>query len=182
MSRWAFVFLLYYICVLFTQPQHRFRFLIPYHLADLSVMASLVLHGMSSLRDSRPIIRFGPGTVTALLLMFFAYLSLYVGALQVSSRWNEHIDILFKSVVIIIMVEAMAFSAQRAWAVQATMLVASLWWVKGGLRLIQAGSTYSGDRISGLNVGMIENPNTFAYFLCVMIPIYLFFYQQAPQK
>ena len=54
------------------------------------------------------------------------------------------------------------------------MLVSTLWWLKAGVRLASAGATYASDRLMGAAVGMIDNPNSFAYFLCVFLPVYLF--------
>jgi hypothetical protein len=83
---------------------------------------------------------------------------------------------------VLILIEAMAFSVERVWAVQATLLFATLWWVKGGIRLAASGATYSGDRVMGPAVSLVENPNGFAYFMTVMIPLYLYFYQQSRNK
>jgi len=182
MSTWALRFLLCYLCVLFTQPQNRFYFLYPLHIADLSIAASLLLHVASASQEGRPVIRFGPATITGLLLMFFSLISLYTGPLQVSSNWNSDIDIIFKNAFVMIMVEAIAYTPQRVWAIQAGMMIATLWWVKGGLRLAAAGAVYSGDRIMGPAVSLIENPNGFAYLMTVMVPLYLYFYQQSKKK
>jgi O-antigen ligase len=105
-------------------------------------------------------------------------LSLHFGVMQTSSAWNGYIDILMKNSLALILVEAMAWSIERVWAVQATMMLSTLWWVKAGLRLSASGATYSGDRIMGAAVGMVENPNGFAYMMCLFLPLYLYFYQQ----
>ncbi len=181
-SLWAFRFLLIYICILCVQPQNRFTFLYPLHIADLSVMGAIGLHFISATQEGKPFIRFGPATITALLLMFFSLCSLYMGPWMTSTAWNSDIDIIFKNCLVLILVEATAFTVQRVWAVQATLMLATLWWVKGGLRLATAGATYSGDRIMGPAVSLIENPNGFAYLLTVMIPLYLYFYQKATNK
>lgn len=181
MSLWAFRFLLFYICVLLVQPQNRFPFLHPFHIADILVGGAIVLHLASASEEGRPVVRFGPATITALLLMFFSFLSLQVGAFQSYRGWNSDIDLIFKNCLVLILVEAMAFTVERVWAVMGTFLFATLWWIKGGLRLAAAGSTYAQDRIMGPAVGLIENPNGFAYMLAVMIPVYLFFYQKSPK-
>lgn len=124
----------------------------------------------------------GPATITAILLMGFSFISLQMGVHQTDHSWNSDIDIVFKNCVVLILVEAMAFTVERVWAVQMTLFLATLWWIKGGLRLASAGATYTGDRIMGPAVSMIENPNGFAYLLTVMIPLYLYFYQKAPTK
>jgi hypothetical protein len=182
MSLWAFRFLLWYICILFIQPQNRFPFLWPLHIADISIIAAVALHIASSVTEKRPMIRFGPATILGLLLLTASICSLHLGAYQTSTAWNDYSDILAKSVLVMILVEAMCDSIGRVWAVQATMVLASLWWVKGGLRLSYAGATYSGDRLMGPAVSLIENPNGFAYMMCVLIPIYLYFYQQSKNR
>lgn len=182
MSLWAFRCLLWYICILMVQPQNRFPFLYSLHIADISVIMAVGLHLASAILEHRPIIRFGSATATAIVLFLAGLTSLHVGVFQTSSVWNDWIDMLAKSVLILILVGTTAFTIERIWAVQATMMLASLWWIKGGLRLAAAGATYSGDRIIGPAVSLIENPNSFAYMMCLMIPIYLYFYQQTPQK
>jgi hypothetical protein len=183
MSLWSFRFLLWYICVLMVQPQNRFPFLWPLHIADISFIAALGLHLISALQERRPLFRAGPGTITALLLLMFGMISQYGGGpLQTSTGWNGYIDILVKNSLVLILIEATAFTVERVWAVQTTMCLASLWWVKGGLRLSAAGATYAGDRLMGPTVGLIENPNSFAYMMCVLIPLYLYFFQQRKEK
>lgn len=182
MSLWAFRFLLWYICVLCVQPQNRFYFLHPFHIADICAMLALLLHFISASSEGRPIIRMGPATVSAIALMVFSFLSLQVGYYQTDHSWNSDIDLIFKNCLVLILVEAMSFTVERVWAVQTTIFFATLWWIKGGLRLASAGATYSGDRIMGPAVSMIENPNGFAYLLTVMIPLYLYFYQKAPNR
>ena len=181
-SRWAFRFLLFYICILCVQPQNRFLFLYPLHIADICIIGAVGLHLVSAAQEGRPVIRFGPATITALLLMFFSLCSLYIGPMQTNSEWNSDIDIIFKNCLVLILVEAMCFNVQRVWGVQTALLLATLWWIKGGLRLATAGATYSGDRIMGPAVSLIENPNGFAYLLTVMVPLYLYFYQTSKQK
>lgn len=182
MSLWAFRFLLWYICVLFVQPQNRFPFLYPWHLADLCVIASLALHGASCLREKRPLLRLGPGTVVALLLLAAGFTAQYAGVYQTDTSWNGYIDQLAKGALLLIMVEAMATSVERLWAVLATMMIASLWWIKGGLRLIQAGATFSLDRLMGPAVSIVHDPNGFALMMSAMIPLYLYFFQQSERR
>ena len=169
----AFRMLLVYIVVMFVQPQNRFTFLWPLHIADLSFMGAVGLHVLACVQDRRPIIRFGPATIVSLLLLMFAFLSQYIGEYQATSGWNPYIDIISKNAVLAILLEAMLTSVQRVMATQLVVLVSTLWWLKAGLRLAQAGATYSGDRLMGAAIGMIENPNSFAYFLCVFLPVYL---------
>ncbi len=169
----AFRMLLVYIVVLFVQPQNRFTFLWPLHIADLSFMGAVGLHIMACVQDRRPIMRFGPATIVSVLLLMFAMLSQYIGEYQISSAWNPYIDIIVKNATLCILLEAMMTSVQRVMATQLVVLVSTLWWIKAGVRLASAGATYSGDRLMGAAVGMIENPNSFAYFLCVFLPVYL---------
>ena len=179
MSLWAFRFVLWYICILMVQPQNRFPFLYPLHIADLCVMGAVGFHIMSALSEGRALLRMGPATIMALVLIVASILSLWVGPFQTNSDWSPTIDIVVKNCVVLMLVEAMAFSIDRVYAVQATMLLASLWWIKGGLRLSAAGAIFAGDRLMGPSVGLVENPNGFAYMMCVLIPLYLYFYQQA---
>ena len=182
MSTWAFRFLLFYIVILCVQPQNRFTFLHPLRIANLAFIISVLLHFMSLKETNRPFIRLGPATITALFLIIFSFISLYSGSMQTSSAWNANIDLIVKNSLCLIMVEAMATSVQRVWAVQATLFFSVLWWIKGGLRLAAAGATYQGDRLMGPSVSMIENPNGFAYLLTMMIPCFLYFFQQAKNK
>lgn len=182
MNLWALRFLLWYVCVMLVQPQNRFTFLWPLHIADITFIGAVVLHGLSCLEGDRPIVRMGPATVLAFALLFFATLSQHFGAYQISPRWNAYLDIIVKNSMLLIMVEALATTVERVWAVQMTTLFCTLWWVKGGLRLSQMGATYSGDRLMGAAVSLIENPNGFAYMMCVFLPLYLYAYQKATQR
>jgi len=182
MARWAFRFLLFYIVILCVQPQNRFYFLYPLRIANLSIILAVLLHFISHQESNRQLLRLGPGTVTALLLIFFAFVSNYTGVMQTSSAWNGNIDIIVKNSIVLILIEAMATTVPRVWAVQATLFLSVLWWIKGGLRLSASGATYAGDRIMGPAVSLIENPNGFAYLLTMMIPLYLYFFQQAKNK
>lgn len=175
---------MWYICVLCVQPQNRFMFLYPMHIAELCIIFCLAFHVMACGGEGRPVLRLGPATILALLLMFFGYISMHTGALMVGAArsWNSNMDIIWKNSVVLILVEALAFNVARVWGVQVTLLLATLWWVKGGLRLSASGSTYGGDRIMGAAVSLIENPNGFAYLMAVMLPMYLFFFQQAKNR
>ena len=178
----AFRMLLVYVVVMFVQPQNRFTFLWPLHIADLSFMGAVGLHVLACIQDRRPFIRFGPATIVSLLLLMFAFLSQYIGEYQASPAWNPYIDIITKNAVLAILLEAMLTSVQRVMATQMVVLVSTLWWIKAGVRLAQAGATYSGDRLMGAAIGMIENPNSFAYFLCVFLPVYLWLYRQGRRR
>lgn len=179
LSRWAFMFLLFYICVLLTQPQNRFLFFHPFRPAFLSMVVAMGVHFFACMQDKRPLIRFGPGTVIALLLMFFGLLSQYFGPLQPNTSWNSGIDTLIKGCIVLILLEATAFNIYRVWVIQAMIMIATLWWVKGGLRLGSAGAAWVGDRMMGPNVSLVQNPNAFAYMFCILLPVYLFFYHQS---
>ena len=182
MSLWAFRFILWYVCILLVQPQNRFLFLWPLRIAYVSFLIGTVLHIFSCLESGRPLLRMGPGTILAFLLLFFATISQFAGVYQISSAWNPSYDTLVKSSLLLIMVEAVATSVERVWAVQMAALFSTLWWVKGGLRLSSTGATYAGDRIMGVAVSIVDNPNSFAYMMCVFLPLYLYAYQQATRK
>lgn len=167
---------------MFTQPQNRFLFLYPFRIAQLSILVSLGLHVFSCMEEGRPLLRFGPGTILAFILMGFGLLSQYMGVLMTNTEWNGYIDQLTKSAILLIMIEAMAYNVYRVWAIQAAVLFSTLWWVKAGLRLGASGATYGGDRIMGPGVSMVENPNGFAYMFCIVLCTYLYFFQQYPNK
>jgi len=182
MNRLGFRFILWYICVMLVQPQNRFTFLWPLHIANLSFIIAVGLHVLSCMEERRPLIRLGPATILALALLFFAMLSQQFGVYQLTSAWNPYLDGIVKNALLLIMIEAMATSVERVWAVQMTTLFCTLWWIKGGLRLSFTGATYSGDRLMGIAVSLITNPNGFAYMLCVFLPLYLYAYQQAKRR
>ena len=96
MSLWAFRFLLWYICVLMVQPQNRFTFLYPLHIADLCVMGAVGFHVMSALSEGRSLLRMGPATITALALIVASIMSLWVGVFQTTSEWSDTADIVVK--------------------------------------------------------------------------------------
>lgn len=174
MNLWAFRFLLWYICVMLVQPQNRFTVLWPLHIANVSFIVAAVLHILACLRDKRPILRLGPATGLGLVLMFFVLLANYGSPYQSSPNWNPMVDIIFKNILLMMGIEAMCTSVRRVWTVQMTCLVCTLWWIKAGLRLSAAGATYSGDRLMGAAVSMLENPNGFAYSMCIVLPLYLY--------
>jgi len=182
-SRFAFLFLLYYMAILLTQPQNRFVFLHPFRIANLSIMIAVGLHVLACMTENRPILRMGPATIIGFALLVFGVIAQYFGALQPNTAWNPWIDTLVKSCIVMILTEAMCTSVQRVWAVQATLLLSTIWWLKAGIRLAAAGSTYGGgDRIMGPGVSLVENPNAFAYLLGLIIPVYLYFYHQTQNK
>lgn len=164
------------------QPQVRFTYLWPLRIANLTFIIAAGLHVLSCLESKRPLIRLGPGTILALLLLFFGTLSQYFGIYQLSTAWNPFFDTLVKNSLLLIMIEAMAISIERVWAIQMVSLVCTLWWIKAGLRLSATGATYAADRLMGAAVTLIENPNGFAYMMCVFLPLYLYTYQQATKK
>lgn len=182
-ARLAFLLTLFYVTILLTQPQNRFIFLHPFRIANLAMVIAIGCHIMSVLAENRPLIRLGPATRVSLALIFFGLIAQYFGALQPDTSWNGEIDNLIKVCVVAIMIEVTCTSIQRVWAVQATVLLSALWWLKAGVRLSAAGVTYGGgDRIMGPGVSIVDNPNTFAYLLGLIIPVYLYFYHQSPQK
>lgn len=182
-SLWAFRAILFYLVIAYVQPQNRFVFLWPLHIADLSFAAGVGLHVIACLRNGKPLLRFGPATILSLLLLFFAFLSQYTGRFQISSAWNPYIDIITKNAVLVILLEAMLTNPKRVWATQMVILLATLWWMKSGLSLVHSGAVYeSGGRFSGGSISLIENPNGFAYMLCVYLPLYLYVFECAKQK
>lgn len=182
LSRWAFMFVIFYICILLAQPQNRFLFFYPFRIAMLSMALAMGLHFFSCVQDNRPLIRFGPGTIIGCLLMFFGLISQYFGPLQPNTSWGAAIDTLIKGCILLILIEAMAFNVYRVWVIPAMVMIATLWWVKAGLRLGTAGATWMGDRMMGPHVSLVQNPNAFAYMFCIMLPIYLFFYHTTDNK
>ncbi|MBU1694393.1 MAG: O-antigen ligase family protein [Verrucomicrobia bacterium] len=162
------------------QPQHRFMFLYPFRIANLCMIIATGLHVFSCLTEGRPLIRFGPATKLALALLGFGLLSQYAGVFQTSTAWNGYIDMLVKNAYTLILIEAMALTVDRVWAVHTTLAIASLWWIKGGLRLSAAGATWGmGDRIMGPAAGLVQDPNFFAYMMGVFIPLYFYYYRHA---
>lgn len=182
MSLWSFRFLLWYICILLVQPQNRYTFLWPLRIANLSFIIAVCLHALSYMEGRRSLVRMGPATILGLSLLFFATVSQHMGVYQSSPAWNAYYDVIVKNSLLIIMVETLATTVERVWAVQMTALVSTLWWIKGGLRLSQQGATYAGDRLMGAAVSLIDNPNGFAYMMCVFLPLYLYAYQRATKK
>lgn len=182
MNLWAFRFLLWYICVSLVQPQNRFTVLWPLHIAEVSFIAASVLHILVCIRDKRPVLRWGFATGLGVVLVFFTLLASYGSPYQSRHGWGAWTDIIFKNTLLMVGVEAMCTSVRRVWAVQMTTLVCTLWWIKGGLRLSAAGATYSGDRLMGAAVSLIENPNGFAYMMCLFLPLYLFAFEKTRRK
>ena len=182
-SLWAFRAILFYLVIAYVQPQNRFVFLWPLHIADLAFAATVGLHLVACLRKGKPLVRFGPATILSLLLLFFGFLSQYTGRFQVSGAWNPYIDIITKNAVLAILLEAMLTNPKRVWATQMVILLATLWWMKSGLSLVHAGATYgSGGRFAGGAISLIENPNGFAYMLCMYLPLYLYVFECAKRK
>jgi hypothetical protein len=182
MSLWAFRFVLFYLTILVVQPQNRFPFLWGFRLALIAMVIAMVLHVISATQEGKPLIRFGPATITALLVLVFAFISQHFGTFQRTSGWNPDIDIIFKNCVVLILIEAMATTVERVWAVLGAILLGTLWWIKGGLRLSSAGITSQGDRLWSPTVSLIDNPNSFAFMMALMIPIYLYFFQNEKNK
>ncbi len=183
LSVWAFRFLLWYICVLLVQPQNRYTFLWPLHIANLTFISALVLHVMDCVRSRRPFFANNLATWLGLLMIGLTFVSNTNGYFQNGwGGWNPYIDTYVKSFLLLILVATMCTSVERVWVVQMTVLMSTLWWLKSGLRLSAAGATYSEDRLMGAAIGLIENPNSFAYMLCIMLPLYLYALQHAKTK
>lgn len=169
--------MLFFIVIAFVQPQNRFLFLYPLRIANITGLIAILLHFAASSHEKRPAIRLGPGSLMAILLILFSLVAQYMGALQTKTEWNQAIDTLIKTATICLLIEGMCYNMQRVWAVQCTLMLSVLWWIKGGVRLSTSGATYMDDRIMGAAVSMISNPNGFAYYLSACIPIFYYFYK-----
>lgn len=179
---WAFRMLLVYVCILLTQPQNRFTFLWPLHIAELSFIASVGLHVLACMEEHRPLLRLGPATVMGMIMLCMIPISLSFGAYTAGWAWTPWVDMFVKNALLLIMLEAMLTSKERVWATQMTTLVATFYWLKAGLRLAAAGATYSGDRMMGAAIGLIENPNSLAYMMCFYLPLYLYACEHSTTK
>lgn len=181
-STWAFRCLLWYVCIMFVQPQNRFPVLWPLHIAEVSFYCAAILHVLACLRTRSPMIKWGGATLLGVVLLGWACLCNMVGPYQSGWLWNKWLDMLVKAVALMIMLEAMCDTRERCWAATITMLFCSIYWLKAGIRLAAVGATYSGDRLMGAAIGLIENPNSMAYMLCLMLPLYLYAFQAAEKK
>jgi hypothetical protein len=181
-SHLAFLFMLFHVAIHMTQPQNRFLFLYPFQIAQLTFVIAIGFQLMAAMTEDKPFMRMGPGTILALILLAWGHIAHYAGPLVVDTTWIGGIDPLTKAALAAILLEATATNIYRVWAVYATILISTLWWLKGGFRLSTSGGTLVGDRIMGPAVSMIENPNAYAYFTCVTIFVYLYFYQQVKNK
>lgn len=183
LSVWAFRFLLWYICVMLVQPQNRYTFLWPLHIANLTFISALVLHVMDCVRYRRPFFANNLATWFGLLMIGLTFASNTFGYYQDGwGGWNSYVDWYVKSLLLLILVGTLCTTVERVWVVQMTVLICTLWWLKSGLRLSAAGATYSEDRLMGAAIGLIENPNSFAYMLCIMLPLYFYASQHAKAK
>ncbi len=182
LSTWAFRCLLWYVCIMFMAPQNRFPVLWPLHIADLSFGAALLLHVLACLRSHQPVIRPGWATGLGIAVMVWAAVCNTIGPFQSGWVWNVWMDILYKNIGLLILLESMCDTRQRCWAAMMTVLFCSVYWLKAGIRLAAAGATYSGDRLMGAAIGMLENPNGMAYMLALVLPLYLYVFQAARSK
>ncbi len=183
LSVWAFRFLLWYVCIMLVQPQNRYTFLWPLHIANVSFIAAVVLHVLDCMQNQRPLIAFNSATGIGLFGIALVFISNTVGAFQDGwGGWNPFVDMIVKNFLLMIMVGTMCRSVERVWVMQMVVLFSTMWWLKSGLRLSAAGATYSGDRLMGAAIGLIENPNSFAYMLCIMLPLYLYAFRRASRK
>ena len=177
-GRWAFRFTMWFILVLLTQPQFRFYFLIPFHLADIAFIGGFGFHVLDCMNNSKPFIRFGPATKLSCCLLACALSAHYLNPHQLNTNWNVDIDGLLKVSLIVILLEAQVNTIQKAIGITAVVVTGTLWWIKGGVRLASSGMTWGvGDRLMGANVSIIKNPNDFAYLMVFMIPAYFYFFQ-----
>ncbi|MBP5787151.1 MAG: O-antigen ligase family protein [Kiritimatiellae bacterium] len=182
LSTWAFRCLLWYVCIMFMAPQNRFPVLWPLHIADLSFGGAMLLHVLSCLRTHQPMIRPGGATGLGIAVMGWAAVANTIGPFQSGWVWNTEIEIIYKNIGLLILMESMCDTRQRCWSAMMTMLFCSIYWLKAGIRLASAGATYSGDRLMGAAIGMIDNPNGMAYMLSLMLPLYLYVFQAAKGK
>jgi O-antigen ligase len=180
-SHLAFFFTLLHIAIHMTQPQNRFLWLYPFQIAQLTFIIALGCHLMAVMSEDKPFIRFGPATIWCLILMPLALLLQYNGAFMTDTSWNGYIDNLMKCAAAAILLEATATNIYRIWAVQAALVISTLWWFKAGVRFIHIGGSFTADRIMGPGVSMVQNPNAFAYFMCVMTVVFFYFFQQYPK-
>ena len=118
----------------------------------------------------------GPATKLTLVLMGLALMTHYWNPHQQSPAWNTEIDGILKVGLVIILLEAQIDSVYKAAAILGSLAAGTLWWIKGGVRLASSGATLTGDRLMGVNVTIIHNPNYFAYLMVLMIPLYYYFY------
>ena len=167
---------------MFVAPQNRFPVLWPLHIADFSFVGAILLHVLVCLRHHKPLIRPGLATGLGIAVMGWAAVCNTVGPFRSGWTWNVWMDILYKNMGLLILLESMCDTRQRCWATMMTMLFCSVYWLKAGIRLATAGATYSGDRLMGAAIGMIDNPNGMAYMLALMLPLYLYVYQAAQNK
>lgn len=182
LSTWAFRCLLWYVCIMLVAPQNRFPVLWPLHIADLSFVGAILLHVLSCLRTHQPMIRLGWATGLGIAVMGWAAVCNTIGPFQSGWVWNVWMDILYKNIGFLILLESMCDTRERCWAAMMTMLFCSVYWLKAGIRLAAAGATYGGDRLMGAAIGLLENPNGMAYMLALMLPLYLYVYQAAKSK
>lgn len=182
MSTWAFRCLLCYVCIMFVAPQNRFPVLWPLHIADLSFGGAILLHVLACLRTHQPVIRPGWATGLGIAVMGWAAVCNTLGPFQSGWAWNVWMDILYKNIGLLILMESMCDTRERCWSAMMTLLFCSVYWLKAGIRLATAGATYSGDRLMGAAIGMLENPNGMAYMLVLVLPLYLYVFQAAKGK
>lgn len=183
MSTWSFRLILFYLLILFTQPHFRFTFLIPFHLGDLTFGGGVVLHVFDCISKGKKIIRLSAVTKMCLLILTLSVVSHFFNVNASNTEWNPLIDSIFKVCLIIMVLDAQTDSIYRASAITAVLALGTLWWLKGGVRLAQAGATWgSGDRLMGANVSIIQNPNDFAYLTAFFLPAYFLFFQLAGKR
>ncbi|MDD4736011.1 MAG: O-antigen ligase family protein [Kiritimatiellae bacterium] len=159
----------------------RFNFLVPLRIANTAFIIAVVLHGIAAMQEGRPLIRWGAATKVGASIVILAFISLYTAPFQTSHSLNS-LETIWKPVVLMIMLEAMVTSVQRAWAVMATVSIATLWWMKAGFRLATAGESFRGERLMGPAVGLMDDPNAFAYMVVIIVPLYMFMAKYTTNK
>jgi len=174
---WSFRFILFFILVLFTQPHMRYPFLIPLKLGKVFMAVALLLHLMDCMTNGKPIIKGTKFTKVVLMLVVLGLITHFFNPAQKSNAWSTEIDNIFKVGIVVLMLESQIVNIYRAIALMGTLMLGTIWWIKGGVRLALSGATLTGDRLMGVNVTMIENPNFFAYLMVFFMPMYYYFYR-----
>ncbi len=177
LGRWSFRFVCWYMLVLMTQPHFRFPQLILLRPGDLTFLGAVGFHVLDCMTRNKPFLRNGFVTRYAFLLMTMILCAHYFNPHQLNTNWNTFVDGVMKISIIVILIDAQLDSIYKAVAIFGAMSLGTLWWIKGGVRLAQAGSYWaSTKRLMGANVSIITNPNDFAYLTTFFLPLYYYFY------
>lgn len=151
----------------------RFPILQTLHIADISFASAILFHVLAVAQEGDRMIRWGIASKLAVALLVLATVSLYMAPFQTRHDFNS-METIWKQVALILLVEATATSVERVWAVLTTIAIATLWWMKAGFRLAAAGESFRGDRLMGPAVGLMDDPNAFAYMVVIIIPLHMY--------